>query len=71
VVVVGGWRLSPQAVSIVAVVVMIAFELGQSLPAEHRYRQLADGLTAPLVAIAAGVVMLSGLQLAQIIGFLQ
>jgi hypothetical protein len=69
-IVLGGWRLSQQVVSVVAVAVMIALELGKSLPAEHRYRRLADGLTAPLVASAVVVIVLSGLKLAEIIGFI-
>lgn len=68
-VVLGGWRVSPVVVSVLAVAAMILLEMGKSLPGDHRHRQLADDLTAPLVVIAFDVVLLCGWQLAEIIGF--
>jgi hypothetical protein len=68
-IVLGGWRLSQVVVSVVVVGVMIVFEFCKSLPAQHRYRQAADKLTAPLAAIAIAVVFLCGWQVAEIIGF--
>jgi hypothetical protein len=69
--VLGGWGVSHVAVSVFAVMAMILFEVCKSLPQEHRYRQLADDLTTPLVVIAIDVVLLCGWQLAEIIGFIQ
>lgn len=58
------------SVSLGAVVAMVLLELGKSLPPRHRFRQLADRATWPLVALALAVILFSGYRLAEIIGFL-
>ena len=62
--------MSLQLVSLGAVVAMVLLELGKSLPPRHRFRQLADRATWPLVALALAVILFSGYRLAEIIGFL-
>jgi hypothetical protein len=61
------WWLGP--LSLAAVVAMVLLELGKSVPRDHLARRLADRATWPLVALALIVVLLSGFQLAEIIGF--
>jgi hypothetical protein len=68
---VGAWTVSHIIVSVIAVTGMVLVEFGKSLPGEHRYRQLADRATFPLVAVAVAVILLSGWRLAEIIGFVQ
>jgi hypothetical protein len=58
-----------QPISLAAIVAMVLLELGKSLPAEHRFRRLADRSTRPLVILSIGVILVSGFRLAAIIGF--